>query len=226
MQRLWNALWRQGIVGTFLSGLFAVLPLVLTVAIIAWVARQLEAWLGPTSDFGKVLRRIGLTFVADESTAQITGFAMVVVGIWVIGWLVKARARHRFDEMVNHLVDRIPLVKPIYRTMSQLVGIFNKDVDSELKGLAVVFISFGDSGGCGFLALLASPERYRFGQRDYHLVYLPTAPVPMSGGVMCVPVEQVTKVAMSVDALMQLYLSMGMLGTQAVPEEYRARDVR
>lgn len=221
MRRIWEALWKQGIVGTFLSGLFAVLPLALTIALIVWVARFLEGWLGPHSDFGQFLRRIGLAFVTDETTAQVAGLAIVLVGIWLLGWIVKARAKHRFDEALNRLIERIPLVKSIYRTMAQLVAIFNRDGDSELSGLSVVFIGFGEQGGCGFLALLASPDRYRFGGREYQLVYLPTAPVPMSGGVMCVPVEQITRVEMSVDALMQLYLSMGMLGGQAIPAAYR-----
>lgn len=221
MRRIWDALWRQGVVGTFLSGLFAVLPLALTVALIVWVVRFLESWLGPHSAFGQFLRSIGLTFVTDDTTALIAGLALVLVGIWLLGWMVKARARHRFDEALNSLIERIPLVKSVYRTMSQLVAIFNRDADSELKGLTVVFVRFGEQGGCGFLALLASPDRFRFDGREYHLVYLPTAPVPMSGGVMCVPAEQVVRVEMSVDALMQLYLSMGMLAGQSVPEAYR-----
>lgn len=220
MRRIWDALWKRGIVGTFLSGLFAVLPLALTVALIVWVARFLESLLGPHSDFGQFLRRIGLAFVTDETTAQIAGLAIVLIGIWLLGWIVKTQAKHRYDQALNRLIERIPLVKSIYCTMAQLVAIFNRDGDSELQGLSVVFIRFGDQGGCGFLALLASPERYCFDGREYQLVYLPTAPVPMSGGVMCVPAEQVTRVEMSVDALMQLYLSMGMLGGQAIPEAY------
>lgn len=220
MLRVWDALWRRGIVGTFLSGLFAVLPLALTIALIAWVVDFLQAWLGPGSAFGAFLRRIGLAFVADETTALVAGLVIVLVGIWLLGWVVKSRARHRVDELWNRLIERIPLVKTVYRTMTQLVGVFNRDGDSELKGLSVVFVSFGRQDGCGFLALLASPDRYHFLEREYHLVYLPTAPVPMSGGVMCVPVEQVARVEMTVDALMQLYLSMGMLGAQTIPTLY------
>jgi uncharacterized membrane protein len=38
---------------TFLAGLFAVLPIVITVGIMAWVGGLLKAWLGPESLVGK-----------------------------------------------------------------------------------------------------------------------------------------------------------------------------
>ena len=48
-------LWKTGILSTFLAGLFAVLPIVITVGIMAWVGGLLKAWLGPESFVGKAL---------------------------------------------------------------------------------------------------------------------------------------------------------------------------
>jgi uncharacterized membrane protein len=43
----------------------------------------------------------------------------------------------------------------------------------------------------------------------------------MTGGLMFVPAPTVTKVAMSVDDLMQLYFSLGTLSFQVMTDQYR-----
>jgi hypothetical protein len=48
-------LWKTGILSTFLAGLFAVLPIVIIVGIMAWVGGLPKAWLGPESFVGKAL---------------------------------------------------------------------------------------------------------------------------------------------------------------------------
>jgi len=50
-------------------------------------------------------------------------------------------------------------------------------------------------------------------------VIVPTAPVPFGGGLLFVPVEQVVPAGMSVDAMMSVYLSMGV----SLPEHLRSR---
>jgi uncharacterized membrane protein len=50
---------------------------------------------------------------------------------------------------------------------------------------------------------------------------MPAAPLPMSGGLVFVPVETVRKVDMSAEQLMRLYLSMGILSPQLMPDAYR-----
>ena len=67
-------LWRTGIVGTFLTGLFFVLPVFLTVVIVTWLIGKLEALLGPGTWLGAVLARAGGT---------IFGTHHATVGFWL-----------------------------------------------------------------------------------------------------------------------------------------------
>jgi uncharacterized membrane protein len=76
--------------------------------------------------------------------------------------------------------------------------------------MSAVFCFFGDQRGAGLLGLLVSPERVRLRGRDYHIVLVPTAPVPFGGGLMFVPAESVQSAEMSVDGLMSVYVSMGV----------------
>ncbi|MFP6575591.1 MAG: hypothetical protein VB912_10590, partial [Pirellulaceae bacterium] len=74
--------------------------------------------------------------------------------------------------------------------------------------------------GGGFLALLSSEKIYHFGGRDCYIVYIPTSPIPMSGGIVFVPVDLVQQVDMEVEHLMQIYLSLGVMSEVVVPEKY------
>jgi uncharacterized membrane protein len=222
MKRFLQAIWNQGILATFLSGLFALLPVAITIGIIAWVAGHVRNLLGTQSSAGRALKRLGLQFVNDDRVALAIGAALVLVGIWLLGLLVRYRARHRFDHWFRSLVDRIPVVASIYRTASQVVGMLKKDEQQDLKGMRVVFCAFGRERGGGILALLATPEVYRFDGRDHHIVYVPTSPIPMSGGVLFVPAEAVQPVDMTAEQLMRIYFSLGVLAPQVVPEEHRA----
>ena len=41
--------WQRGILSTFLAGLFALLPIAITLGIMAWAGGLLKEWLDPAS---------------------------------------------------------------------------------------------------------------------------------------------------------------------------------
>jgi len=46
--------------------------------------------------------------------------------------------------------------------------------------------------------------------REYQMVIIPTAPVPFGGALLFVPADNIVPAEMSVDAMMSIYLSMGI----------------
>lgn len=215
------AIWKGGITATFLSGLFAILPIMITVAIVGWVAQKVLNLVGPGTRIGSALESVGLQFVTDRLTALLIGWAVVLAGIWLLGLLVKTRARQAFDRLIDLIVRRIPFVKGVYGTASQVIGMLEQKDEGELKGMSVVFCDFGQDHGAGFLCLLATPDVFQFESRDYRFVYMPTSPIPMTGGIILVPAESVRPVNMSVDKLLEIYFSMGVLAPHAVPAGHK-----
>jgi uncharacterized membrane protein len=113
---------------------------------------------------------------------------------------------------VTPIIKRIPIAGSLYGATSKVIGLLEKRDDSEMSGMSVVFCKFGKDNPTGLLALLPTPDRYPINEREYQLVYIPTSPVPMTGGLLFVPVESVELVEMSVESLMSIYLSMGVTG--------------
>jgi uncharacterized membrane protein len=201
----------------FLAGVFALLPVILTVAVIAWVGGYLAGILGPDSILGGGIRRLGLHFASDATLAYLIGALLVLGLVFVVGVLVEAGARNLFQRLTEGVLGRIPLVGSVYGTSRQVVALLEKKDDANLKGMRVVFCLFGGEGDAAFLALLVSPERFRIRERDYQIVIVPTAPVPIGGGLLFVPAEAIQPADLSVEGLMSIYVSMGVTAPQFLP---------
>ena len=149
------------------------------------------------------------------------GWAIALGGIWLIGAVFKSLARHSMQKRFHKTMEKIPLISVIYKPVSQVVGMLQNDGDDQMKSMSVVYCAFGQAHGGGFLALLAAADVCTFGGRDCRVVYIPTSPVPMSGGIVFVPVEMIQEVDMQVDDLMQIYFSLGVMSPSVVPDAYR-----
>ena len=217
----------KGVVSTFLAGLFVILPFVITIAIVAWVGSTLAGWVGPDTYVGKGLRYIG----GDSSQyagyvdylAWLIGWAIVLGGIWLLGVVVISMGRNEVEKTFHSVVERIPIVNTLYKPVVQVVDMLKGEGQDEMKGMHVVYCAFGSEGGAGFLGLLVCDDVYRFGDQEYQIVYIPTSPVPMSGGIIFAPAASIHKVDMHVDALMQIYFSIGVMSSSVIPEKYLAR---
>lgn len=217
MKKLMSTLWRR-IMRYFLAGLLAVLPLVLTVAIVVWVTGFVEGFIGPQTFLGRTLESLGLKFAEDQTVAYVIGWLFVLATVFVLGLIVELGAKRYLRRLVDALLKRIPLVGNVYETSQQLVEMFDQKNDSDLKAMSVVFCFFGKEGGAGVLALMPSPERFHIDGHDYHVVVIPTAPVPFGGGLLFMPAESVKPAEMSVDGLMSIYVSMGVTTPQFISE--------
>jgi uncharacterized membrane protein len=67
------------------------------------------------------------------------------------------------------------------------------------------------------LALLSSPQPVEVAGRRCLAVLVPTAPVPVGGGLLYVPEDWVSPARISIEALTSLYVSMGVTSAQHLP---------
>jgi uncharacterized membrane protein len=205
-----TGLW-QRFLRYFLAGVFTVLPLVLTIAAIAWTVGFLTQVVGPGTYVGQLLSKVGLRFVTDTTVAYIVGWIGLGAVILVVGFLVESGMRGILKRITKAVVRRIPLIGMVYDTSEQLVSMLDSSGDDKLKGMSVVYCRFGGADGVGVLALLPTNERVTLNGRSYNIVLIPQSPVPIGGALLFMPEEAVEKVDMTVDALMSIYVSMGVV---------------
>ena len=145
--------------------------------------------------------------------------AIVLVAIFGLGLLVQMGAKRFLQRLFDAVASRVPLVGSIYGTSKQLVAMFDRKNESEIKAMSVVWCFFGKDGGAGVLALMPTPERVRVNGREFNVVFIPTAPVPFGGALVFMPTESVQPADMSVDGLMSIYVSMGITAPKFLTTE-------
>lgn len=212
--------WKTGILSTFLAGLFALLPIVITLGIMAWAGGFLKQWLGPESFVGRALSQLGLRFVTNPTVASVLSWVAVLLAIWLLGVLLKSVGKRRIEKTLHAAMERIPLLNIFYKPVAQVVEMLHRDPKDKLQGMTVVYCAFGQEGGAGFLGLLVSDQHYRFNGQTCQVVYVPTSPLPMSGAVIFAAADSVQQVDMKVDELMKIYFSIGALSSKVIPHQY------
>lgn len=199
---------------TFLAGVLAALPLVATVLVFAWLARLLYGWLGPQSLIGGLFVQLGLGLSESEWAGYLLGVLIIVGAIYALGLLVEAQLQAGLARVVNMVLGRIPLVRNVYDLINRFVDMLgHRDADG-LKSMSAVWVTFGSEGGVKVLALLSTPEPVLIDGRPYMAVIVPTAPVPIGGGLLYVPQASVVPADVGMEAVTSIYVSMGVTSGQ------------
>ena len=202
----------------FATGLLAALPLAATIAIFVWAANVLLRWLGPDSLVGGVVKAIGFGVTGSEVVGYLLGVAVVAALVFGLGVLVETGLQRGAARLVDGLVTRIPLVSSVYGVIRRMVELFSRrDDEGGLKSMRPVWCHFGGPGGATALALLSSAEPVLIDGRRCIAVLVPTAPVPVGGGLLWVPEHWVTPAEVGIEALTSIYVSMGVTSSQYLP---------
>ncbi|MEH2520908.1 putative membrane protein [Bradyrhizobium sp. AZCC 1610] len=224
MHSILGKFWRTGIIGNLLTGMFVLLPFMLTVLIISWVISTVGATIGPGTWIGDLLTSGGAAIVGQKRglIAFLIGACIALASLWLLGLIVRIEARRALDRTLDDVLATVPLFRSIYRPVSQVVRLFAAS-KADLAGLPVVMCRLGGDQGADVPALLAANEVFDVGGDRRLLVYLPTSPLPAWGGLVLVPEAAVIRVpSMDADALIKLYFSFGVLAREVIPTVARS----
>jgi uncharacterized membrane protein len=191
----------------FLSGLFLVAPLVVTV----WA-------------FGKIIDLVGGNFraifffyvPADYLNAprlvllwDILGTAIAIVLITMLGYVSRYVFGKYFLQAAERFVEGIPGVRPVYKTVKEIISTFSTQKRDLFN--KVVLVQFPHEGAWS-MGFLTSRETGEVGQRlgtDVRAVFIPTTPNPTSGFLVFLPAEKVVELDMPVSDGMKMIISGG-----------------
>lgn len=196
---------------TLLSGFLLLLPVVVTAVLVIWLGTYIFAYVAPGSMFGNTLTAIGLGFTGSTVVAYVIGLLVLLVFIYTLGLIVESGLRHRFSGFIDTSMRSIPVVRNVYDLTKRFVAIMDtKDADG-LKGMRPVWCYFGGPGGAAVLALLPTPQTVELEGTRYHAILVPSAPVPVGGGLLYVPADWIKPADIGVEGLMSVYVSMGVV---------------
>jgi uncharacterized membrane protein len=153
---------------------------------------------------------------------------LVVVLVYVFGLLVERGLQRGIARWVNGVMLRIPVVRTFYDVAQKLVGLFARKEGDELQSMTPVWLHFGgkqtqadgsSKAGTAVLGFLSTPQPVLISGQPYLGVLVPTAPVPVGGGLLYVPPDWVESADIGMEAVTSIYVSMGVTTDQYLKKQ-------
>jgi uncharacterized membrane protein len=215
----------ESVGATWLAGLLVLLPLALTLAVLAWVFSLVNRLFGPGSAVGVLFATVGYPFASHPRLAYLFGSLVLVGVIYLLGVLVRSGLQGPLRRLTDRTLRRIPIVGGVYNVADRFVALLDQQQGSaDIGAMSPVWCFFGGEGGAAVLALAPSAQPIDIAGRRYFAVLVPTAPIPFGGALIYVPVEWVRAANIGVDKLTGVYVSMGI--TPPTEQPIRAESRR
>jgi uncharacterized membrane protein len=202
--------------GYFIAGLLTVVPLSITIYVIAILLKNADRVFNLLPD--RFNPKAYLPFPLPG-----LGILLVVVLIFATGVLVKNYIGGKIVDFGERIVCQIPLVRPIYTAVKQLlVAIFSTPAGSFKR---VVLIEYPRKGiyALGFVTGVAWGEVQEMTNVKVINVFLPTTPNPTSGFYLLVPEQDTIPLEMNVEDAFKLLISGGLVAPPARPGQEQAK---
>jgi uncharacterized membrane protein len=197
--------WIRSIIrGYFLAGLLVILPLGAVIFVISAILRLMDR---------------ALAFIPQRFHPEIylpfkipgLGLVLFVAVVLVTGVLVKNYVGRRVVDFGEYVVSKIPLVRPLYVAVKQLILAIFGDAHDAFK--RVVLVEYPRKGvySLAFVTARTSGEIKEQVGTEMLSIFLPTTPNPTSGFFLVLPEKETIPLAMSVEEAFKLLISGGVV---------------
>jgi len=182
----------------FFTGLMAFLPIALTLAIVVWIIRNIEAF------FGNIVKHI----VGTQNYFDGLGIIVGLVFIFVLGLLVNAWIVRNVYRWFEGLMRKTPGIKTIYNAIQDMMGFFDHKKQAQQRAV-VLNTPLGRMVGFVTREDLSSlPETLG---TDHVFVYVPLS-YQIGGLMLSIPASDIVPLDMSVNEAMSMVVTGGMSG--------------
>ena len=137
--------------------------------------------------------------------------AEIIISIFLItfiGWLSLSFIGKKLLEVLNKILNRIPILRTIYSALSQMTETFTKDESGKKN---VVLIEYPRKGlwALGFATKDNTGEISNKTKKNLVNVFVPTTPNPTSGFLLMFPKEDVIYLDMTFEEASKFIVSAG-----------------
>jgi uncharacterized membrane protein len=200
----------------FVSGVLTLLPLGVTIGVLLWLYNFLSSWIGPTSPWGRVLVFLATQLSLPRLSLLVGAYILLVIAVIFIGGFVSSAARNNIGEWIKFVVSHLPGMGGIYGSVEQVVNIFVERDDHPAARATVVIARLANTS---MLGLVTSRKVIEIDGKPHVMVYVPSAPVPMSGLNYLVPAEDVRVTDLRFEELVNVLVSLGAMAPRVLGEQ-------
>lgn len=190
----------------FFKGLFALLPITITILLLHSTFGLIKRWLQP------------ILMLLPTRWQEVPQIEIVAVGLFIV--LVGAFLRSFIISQLAHIAESVmtgvPFIKPLYSSVKQLVHAFTV---AENGFKSVVLVEFPRKGSYSVAFLTAQVPRTLspVPEQIFVSIFIPTTPNPTAGFYMMVPESDIIATSLTRQEAMALIMSGGII----LPERVR-----
>jgi len=194
-----------------LTGLFVLIPLLVTIYIIYLVISFVDTILAPP------ISNITLRLTGKEIYVPGTGLFLFAVVAYATGVLASNYIGKRMLSYGERMVKKIPFVKGIYSSVKDMTDSFSSEKKHSFKEVVLAEFPFRGRYAIGFVTSRIT------GQSNEELctVFVPTTPNPTSGYIIIIPERELVFLDMPVDNALKYIISLGTAGIELAWKEKR-----
>ncbi|MDO8874908.1 MAG: DUF502 domain-containing protein [Pseudolabrys sp.] len=149
-----------------------------------------------------------------------TGLVIAFFALTMLGFLTANLVGRTLVELGEGLLNRMPIVRPVYKTMKQIFETLFSKTGSSFRKVALVEFP---APGMWSLVFISQPPgdsiADRLPESDSVSVFLPCTPNPTTGFFFFVPRKNLVELDINVEMAMTLIMSAGMVQPNGDPQK-------
>jgi len=182
----------------FITGLFVLIPVIVTAYIIYAVVAFIENFIGPA------LRNIFFQVFQREVYITGTAFLIFIVITYLTGLFVSNYFGKTVFARAERVVTKIPIVKSIYGSVKDMTEAFSSDKIKSFNEVVLVEFPFKERYAIGLVT-----RRVEIKGVQHCSVFVPTTPNPTSGYIIFIPESDLLFLDMATDDALKYIISLG-----------------
>ena len=187
---------RHSLKRTMVSGLIALIPLTITIAVLSWLLTWLDSFAAPV-----IRGLLGL-----DTRIPGLGILLMLIVIFLAGFVASNVLGRRVITWFEDLMMRLPVARRVYHPVRKILDTFT--MTGETRTWKTVVVEY-PRRGAWMIAFVAGDMPSEEPSEDLVSVFVPNTPNPAAGRVVIVPRRDVEPVDLSVEEALEFVVSGG-----------------
>ena len=196
ISQFFKAIW-----SLFLNGLITLLPITITFVIFNTTFTIVGHWLEP-------IQQLRPAFLKAIPYSE---FLIVIIATFMVGILLKTLILKPIIHSIEGVISRIPLIRPVYLGIKQLVHALGSQDKRDFKKVVIVEYPKANVFSIGFVTSEVAETIAPHTNAKFVSIFIPTTPNPTSGFLILVPETHMTLIDLSHQEAMTLIISGGII---------------
>ena len=181
-----------------LTGLFVLVPAIITLYIIYTVVSSLDSLIYP------LVLKATRSITGREMFIPGSGLLLLVIFVYITGIFATNYIGKRLLRLGETLFTKIPFVNSIYNSVKDITDAFSSQTRKAFKEVVLAEFPFKGRRAIGFIT-----RRFTMEGETVCAVFIPTTPNPTSGYLIMAPERELTFLKMTVDEALKFTISLG-----------------